>query len=82
MIGRYLVTQLPDQSRWVILDRHMWGYCTLLDDNDNLLPLQWSSRAAAEAWLRDCYRRWGNGTIPAPSDWRERPPELSPWHQR
>lgn len=62
MASRYVPTMTPDQTRWVILDLEMWGYCTLPDDDDpsSLLPLEWRSRAGAEAWLRQCYRTWSN----------------------
>jgi hypothetical protein len=83
MTNRYLVTQLPDQSAWAILDRELWGYCALPDDTDprhpNLLPLQWKGRPAAEAWLRTCYHAWENNLVPTPQRWRPYPEKDSPW---
>lgn len=76
---RYVVTQLPDQTRWVILDRWMFGYCTLLDDLGNLLPLEWRAREGAESWLYRCRVAWGSDLVPAPDGWREPAPEPSPW---
>lgn len=82
-MDRYIVTQTPDQRRWVILDLHMFGYCTLPDDpgnpHPNLLPLEWSTRPAAEAWLNRCFNAWAKGIAPAPTGWRPLPYEPSPW---
>ncbi len=75
MPGRYVPTMTPDRRKWVILDRELYGYCTLPDNGDpsSLLPLEWNNRAGAEAWLRRCYRTWqtweGNGK-PVPQGWR------------
>lgn len=85
MPGRYVVTHLPgsdansDYLRWVILDKHLWGYCTLLGEGDNLLPLEWGSSTAAEAWLKTCHRLWAAGMVPAPDDWRPFRADVSPW---
>lgn len=84
MSDRYRVTTLPgDHRKYAILDRDMWGFCTLPDDpnaeHPNLLPLEWNSRPAAEAWLHQCYRAWQNNTVPAPARWRPLPPAESPW---
>jgi hypothetical protein len=76
---RYVVTQLPDRSRWVILDRFMFGYCTLPDGEGNLLPLEWTARQGAEAWLYRCRVAWGRGLVPAPAGWEPFKPEPSPW---
>lgn len=79
--GRYKPTPTPDRRRWVILDRAMDGYCTLPDTGDptTLLPLEWRSREAAEAWLHQCYRLWQTGTVPAPPGWRPQPPRPPVW---
>ncbi|MCY0937782.1 hypothetical protein [Streptomyces sp. H34-S4] len=77
------MTQTPDRLRWVIYDSYMDGYCTLPDDVDaeypNLLPLEWRTRAAAEAWLRRCYAKWGTGLVTPPWGWKPVPPVLSPY---
>lgn len=66
------------------------GFCTLPDDNDpsTLLPLEWKSRAAAEAWLNQCYRIWysweqkRSRSVPAiPENWRKPKPTPSPWER-
>jgi hypothetical protein len=83
MLTRYVVTQLPDQSRWAILDRHIGGYCTLPAEGEgkNLLPLEWKMREAAEHWLYRCRVAWGKGLVPAPEGWNARAPKQheSPW---
>jgi len=76
---RYVVTQLPDRSAWVILDRIMYGYCTLPDGEGNLLPLEWKHREGAEAWLYRCRVAWGRGAVPAPEGWQAFKPEPSPF---
>jgi hypothetical protein len=76
---RYVVAQLPDRSAWAILDRYLYGFCTLPDGEGNLLPLEWSMREGAEAWLYRCRVAWGKGLVPAPKDWNEPLPEPSPW---
>jgi hypothetical protein len=91
-MSRYRPTLTPDRRHWVILDLAMWGYCTLPDSTDSpdghapsQLPLEWPSRAGAEAWLNQCYRLWGRGTVPAPDNWRPfRKPEVpgSPFETR
>ncbi|MFE9381740.1 hypothetical protein ACFYMO_00665 [Streptomyces sp. NPDC007025] len=82
-MSRYQVTMLPDRTHWVILDRALGGYCALpddaKDDHPNLLPLEWSSRPAAEAWLRKCFRAWGLGTVQPPRNWKPVSPGTSPW---
>lgn len=86
-MNRYEVTEPPERNgRWVILDRHMWGYCSLpaAQPGDgrtpDLLPLEWRSREAAEAWLNRCYLAWQRGVVPAPRQWRPLPPGVqSPW---
>lgn len=84
-MNRYVVISKPDQTGYVILDRELWGYCTLSDNSHptgpNLLPLEWRSRGAAEAWLHMCYRLWGNGEVLAPEGWRPFRKEESPWLQ-
>lgn len=81
MSNRYAVTTTPDRTRYVILDRDLDGYCTLPDDGDpsTLLPLEWRSRPAAEAWLHQCFRAWQAGVVPAPERWRPLPHQPSPW---
>lgn len=85
VMARYVVTQLPDRTRWVILDRKLFGFCTLPDSGNgtdtapNLLPLEWSCRAGAEAWLHRCYIAWESGRVRAPRAWRPLPDTPSPW---
>ena len=82
MIQRYLVTMEATRRHWVILDRHMYGYCTLPDDDSeypNLLPLEWSSRAGAEHWLDRCYTAWRNELVPVPDNWQPYRLDASPW---
>lgn len=79
MSNRYLVTPTPDMRSWGILDRELYGYCTLMDEYKNLLPLEWKLRAGAEAWLNMCYRAWQAEVVPPPSNWRPLPPGDSPW---
>lgn len=50
-----------DRPTFVILDKELSGYCTLPDGYGNLLPLEWTNRAAAEAWLNRCQRAWAAG---------------------
>lgn len=73
-MSRYKVTTNPiDASKWVILDKFMWGYCALPDDDSahpNLLPLEWDSPVAANDWLMRCFRSWAKGKVPAPDGWR------------
>lgn len=77
---RYVVTQLPDKSAWVILDRFLYGYCALPDGKGNLLPLEWKIRAAADAWLYKCRLVWGSGRAPAPEGWSgQAEAAQSPW---
>ncbi|MEG8276368.1 hypothetical protein [Streptomyces sp. AHA2] len=73
---RYRITQKPPDWRqevtrngeappprgdrpWVILDQELQGYCTL-PDGDERYPLEWRTKAGANAWLVRCYRMWGN----------------------
>ncbi|MCX4577955.1 hypothetical protein OHB41_33180 [Streptomyces sp. NBC_01571] len=86
MPSRYCATMTPDRRNWVILDLEMWGYCTLKDEHDNLLPLEWRSKAAADAWLRACFQQWQrwemNGEGQAPTGWRPFiHPSLSPFQR-
>ena len=78
-MGRYLVVKMQGRSRYVIFDRDLFGYCTLPDDTNaecpNLLPLDWKSRAAAQAWLGRCYLMWEAGSVPAPRGWKPSPHE-------
>jgi hypothetical protein len=77
--ARYVITQLPDQSKWAILDRYLYGYCTLPDGEGNLLPLEWTLREGAEAWLYKCRVAWGRDLVPAPDGWNALRPQASPW---
>lgn len=85
MPSRYSVIAAPYKATWqptyVILDLEHWAYCALPDDGDpsTLLPLEWKHRAAAEAWLNQCYRAWDRGTVPAPKNWRPLRDTPSPW---
>jgi hypothetical protein len=83
---RYLVISKPDQSGYVILDKDLFGYCTLPDDSDpdcpSLLPLEWKHRGGAQAWLNQCYRMWAAGKASAPEGWKPLQPEISPWERR
>lgn len=80
---RYKVTQLPDWSAWAILDLDAGAYCTLPDaegPHPNLLPVEFRTRAAAEAWLHRCYVAWQAELVPPPVNWRPLPPgPPSPW---
>jgi hypothetical protein len=52
---------------FVIFDRLLLGYCTLVsDDGSTLLPLEWGSRAGAECWLFQCRIAWLAGQAPEP----------------
>jgi hypothetical protein len=73
MTQRYVVRMTPDMRGWGILDREWYGYCTLMDENQNLLPLEWGMEEGAEAWLNMCYRAWESGRVPAPDNWRPLP---------
>jgi len=77
--ARYVITQLPNQSKWAILDRWLFGYCTLPDGEGNLLPLEWDLKEGAESWLYRCRVAWGRDLVPAPEGWRTLRPEPSPW---
>jgi hypothetical protein len=76
---RYVITTTPDQRMWGILDRYLYGYCTLPDGEGNFLPLEWKMREGAEAWLYKCRVAWGTGFVPAPEGWNSLRPEPSPW---
>jgi hypothetical protein len=85
MTQRYVVRQTPDRRAWAILDRHLDAFCALPDSTEprpNLLPLEWGSRAGAEAWLHGCFiawERWEGVKAPAPKGWKPFKPEPSPW---
>lgn len=80
MRERYVVRPTPDRRAHGVFDRYLLGYCTLRDDQDNLWPLEFKSRAAAEAWLNRCRRAWATGRVPAPPGWPAWPdPQPSPW---
>lgn len=82
-LDRYRVTLTRDGRKFGILDCELYDYCALVDDGGRVHPLEWGMREAAEAWLNQCFRTWkaweGNGQGRAPSRWRPKPPELSPW---
>jgi hypothetical protein len=81
-MDRYRVTATRDGRKIGILDRVSYDYCGLPDEDGTVKPLEWQTRAAAEAWLQTCYRTWqaweGKGW-PTPKDWRPHPPATSPW---
>lgn len=86
-MNRYTVTTTPGLRGYGILDRELYGFCTLADENKNLIPLEWPQKGSAEAWLERCYRTWErweretniNFVKAVPSGWRPHPPEPSPW---
>lgn len=79
MIGRYSVAFTPDRQRVGILDHYARDWCSLPDRDGQLRPLEWTSRAAADAWLTRCRRVWALGGAPAPKGWRPEPVDPSPW---
>lgn len=85
-MNRYVVISKADQTGYVILDKQLFGYCTLPDDSDsdspNLLPLEWGMREGAEAWLNQCYRAWQAERVPPPEGWMPFRLEESPWARR
>ncbi|MFD4337201.1 hypothetical protein ACFWPP_08355 [Streptomyces anulatus] len=80
---RYVVIGTPGQTGYVILDKELFGYCSLPDDpnteHPNLLPLEWKTRGGATAWLNQCYRMWESGKVEAPDNWKPLSPQISPW---
>ena len=82
-MDRYWVTLTRDGQGFGILDRSVYDYCGLPDEDGTIVPLQWPIRSAAEAWLQQCYRTWqtweGNGAGTPPKRWRPKPPEPSPF---
>lgn len=78
-MDRYRVVLTRNGQRFGILDREEYDYCGLATD-DGLVPLEWRTKPAAEAWLHKCYRIWqmwerdGAGT--PPKGWR--PHQLRP----
>ncbi|MEW5352294.1 hypothetical protein [Streptomyces sp. 16-176A] len=77
-MSRYSVAPIPSTDKYGVFDHALDAFCTLPDDpkapRPNLLPLEWSNLAGAEAWLFQCYIAWQGGTIPAPEGWRRVPP--------
>jgi hypothetical protein len=67
---------------WAVLDWRLMDFCSLPKEGGGNIPLAWKSRAAADAWLQNCYLIWakwekdGGGEVPA--GWRPRP-EPSPY---
>jgi hypothetical protein len=83
-VDRYRVTLKPDGQRFGILDTDQYDYCALKDDKGAVVPLEWHTKPAAEAWLSLCYRRWRvwEGTKDAarvPLRWRPLPAKASPF---
>jgi hypothetical protein len=82
-MDRYRITLTRDGRNFAILDREVYDYCALLDDDGTVVPLEWPIRPAAEAWLQKCYRIWqtweGNGAGRAPKGWKPAPKDYSPW---
>jgi hypothetical protein len=82
-MDRYRIVLTRDGQKFGILDREQYDYCALQDENGTPQPLEWQTRAGAEAWLHQCFRTWneweGNGAGTPPQGWRRRPPEPSPF---
>lgn len=73
---RYQVVQVYDSSLWGIMDMWLMGYCALPDNPPpgcapNMIPLEWHTPAAAEAWMTACRRLWASGAVPAPAGWEQ-----------
>lgn len=51
-----------------IFDKYADGFCTLPAGADGvtLIPLEWSSREAAEHWLLSCRMVWASGKVSMP----------------
>lgn len=85
MADRYVVTETPDRRGFGIMDRDLYAYCTLVDENQNALPLEWQQPEAAEFWLRVCFRKWRawegdkKRAADVPLRWRPHPPANSPF---
>lgn len=82
-MDRYRITLTRDGRAFGILDREVYDFCGLPDEEGTVHPLQWQSRASAQAWLTKCYIAWraweGSGAGVVPKGWRPRPPETSPF---
>ncbi|WP_399559088.1 hypothetical protein OG762_52360 (plasmid) [Streptomyces sp. NBC_01136] len=82
-MDRYRITLTRDGRKFAILDRERYDYCGLPGEDGKILPLEWSTRRSAEAWLQKCYRMWqtweGDGAGTAPKRWRPHHPEPSPF---
>lgn len=89
MRARYMPWRHPKSGEWVILDFRQMEFCRLpvkQRGKTRSRLLTWKSRAAADAWLQNCYLTWkrwekdgpeGDGQVPA--DWRPRPERVSPY---
>jgi hypothetical protein len=83
-VNRYRVTLTPDGRKFGILDRELYDYCGIPDGDGAVIPLEWTIKPAAEAWLQRCYRLWqaweDNGAGVPPRKWRPRPEAVSPFN--
>jgi hypothetical protein len=68
---------------WVLLDWQQMEYCSLPDKDGKSRLLEWNSRAAAEAFLQNCYITWAlwekDGGGKPPEGWRPQPEGPSPY---
>lgn len=87
MRTRYMPWQTA--TGWALLDWDEMELCSLphtvktkQGPKTTFIPLAWTSRAAAEAWLTNCYLAWAkwekDGGGQAPANWRPRR-EFSPY---
>ncbi|QKV96723.1 hypothetical protein HUT19_37665 [Streptomyces sp. NA02950] len=77
---RYHIQRTAPNGPFVIYDNALDGFCTLKDQHDNLLPLEWDDERGALSWLNRCARLWSLGAVPAPRNWSTwRAPRQSPW---
>ena len=74
MRTRYMPWQTGKEGAWVLLDWRLMDFCSLPKEGGGRIPLTWTNRAAALAWLQKCYGIWavwekdGGGEVPA--GWR------------
>jgi hypothetical protein len=82
-MDRYRVVLTPDASAFGILDREMYDYCGLPDEDGRPKRLTWKTREQAEEWLIRCYHAWkrweDSREVTPPAGWRPKPPEPSPF---